>query len=192
MLRRRVTSLIDPVVVGLGLVLFGLDQLAKYLIVQGIGPSATQHSIEVLGTYVRLVYSTNTGAVFGTFTGRVGILAVVSLVAVPLILFSRALFPSDSAFVRVSLGLLFGGNLGNLADRWLRGFVVDFVDMGVGSLRWFTYNIADACFVIGVIALTFAMLFLVDEHPTEDHPTENRAEEAAGESGGSGEAARPS
>ena len=78
----------------------------------------------------------------------------------PLILFSRAFFPSGSFFVVACLGLLFGGNLGNGLDRWVRGYVVDFVDVGIGGLRWYTFNIADASFVVGVIALVFAMLFL--------------------------------
>ena len=164
---KRLAGLIDPLVVGLGLILFGLDQLTKYLIVQAIGSGATRHSISVLGDFVRFAYTTNTGAVFGTFHGGVGILAVFSLVAAPIILFSRAYFPSDSWFIRICIGLLFGGDLGNMTDRWLRGYVVDFIDMGIGSLRWYTYNIADACFVVGVIALIFAMLFLVDDRAGE-------------------------
>jgi len=182
---KRLTSLIDPLVIGLGLIILGLDQLAKYLVVQEIGSSATRHSISVLGDYVRLAYTTNTGAVFGIFHGGVGILAVVSLVAVPIIIFSRAFFPSDSLFVRVCLGLLLGGDLGNMADRWMRGYVVDFVDVGIGGLRWYTFNIADACFVVGVIGLVFAMLFLSDD----------QAAEANAEGGGAeatGEAPRPS
>lgn len=176
---KRLIGLIDPFVVGLGLILFGIDQLSKYLIVQAIGAGATRHSISVLGDFLRFAYTTNTGAVFGTFHGGVGILAVVSLVAAPIILFSRAYFPSDSWFVRVCIGLLFGGDLGNMADRWLRGYVVDFIDMGIGGLRWYTYNIADACFVVGVIALIFAMIFLVDE-PTGETTAEGSGTDATG------------
>lgn len=175
---KRLASLIDPLVVGLGLILFGLDQLSKYLIVQAIGPGATRHSISVVGDLVRFAFTTNTGAVFGSFHGGVGILAVVSLIAAPIILFSRAYFPSDSPFVRVCIGLLFGGDLGNMADRWLRGYVVDWIDMGIGNLRWYTYNIADACFVVGVIALIFAMLFLVEE--AKDTPAENSPDAKGG------------
>ena len=181
---KRLIGLIDPFVVGLGLILFGIDQLSKYLIVQAIGAGATRHSISVLGDFLRFAYTTNTGAVFGTFHGGVGILAVVSLVAAPIILFSRAYFPSDSWFVRVCIGLLFGGDLGNMADRWLRGYVVDFIDMGIGGLRWYTYNIADACFVVGVIALVFAMLFLVEDQPGE------KATQSGGDA--PGEVSRPS
>ncbi len=180
---KRLIGLIDPLVVGLGLILFGLDQLSKYLIVQAIGPGATRHSISVIGDLLRLAYTTNTGAVFGSFHGGVGILAVVSLIAAPIILFSRAYFPSDRWFVRVCIGLLFGGDLGNMADRWLRGYVVDWIDMGIGNLRWYTYNIADACFVVGVIALIFAMLFLVEDQPDErasEANSEGRGTDASG------------
>jgi signal peptidase II len=183
---KRWVSLIDPLVVGIGLFFFGLDQLTKYLVVQSVGPGATIHSIEILGSFVRISYTTNTGAVFGIFHGGVSILAVVSLVAVPIILFSRAFFPSNNLFTRICLGLLFAGALGNLADRWLRGYVVDFVDMGIGDLRWYVYNVADACFIIGVIGLIVAMLFFAEDQP------EGATAEASGKPGDSGEAPRPS
>ncbi len=175
---KRLIGLIDPFVVGLGLILFGLDQLSKYLIVQAIGPGSTRPSIDVLDGFLRVAYTTNTGAVFGSFHGGVGILAVISLIAAPIILFSRAYFPTDIWFVRICIGLLLGGDLGNMADRWLRGYVVDWIDMGIGNLRWYTYNIADACFVVGVIALIFAMVFLVDE--SKEPASESRGNDATG------------
>jgi signal peptidase II len=53
----------------------------------------------------------------------------------------------------VVFGLLIGGALGNLIDRVRFGYVIDFIDMGIGNLRWFTYNLADAFITVGAIFL---------------------------------------
>ena len=55
--------------------------------------------------------------------------------------------------------------------------------MGIGNLRWYTYNIADACFVVGVIALVFAMLFLIDDQ-AKDEARETTAESGTDAKGG--------
>jgi len=59
-----------------------------------------------------------------------------------------------SLTLSVALGLLLGGAIGNLSDRLRHGFVLDFVDAGVGGLRWYTFNVADA-------AISGALLLLV-------------------------------
>jgi signal peptidase II len=53
----------------------------------------------------------------------------------------------------VALGLLLGGAIGNLLDRLRFGHVVDFVDMGIGSTRWYTWNVADAAISIAIVLL---------------------------------------
>jgi signal peptidase II len=56
--------------------------------------------------------------------------------------------------VRVLLGLILGGALGNLIDRLNQGYVTDFVKMGIpGVYYWPNYNIADSAIVVGVIAM---------------------------------------
>jgi signal peptidase II len=53
----------------------------------------------------------------------------------------------------VLLGMVLGGTLGNLTDRVLDGKVVDWVSVGIGSLRWPTFNVADASVFCGIVAL---------------------------------------
>ena len=48
-----------------------------------------------------------------------------------------------AAYLSITLGLLLGGAIGNLIDRIRLGYVVDFVDAGIGDLRWYTFNVAD-------------------------------------------------
>jgi signal peptidase II len=51
------------------------------------------------------------------------------------------------------VGLLAGGAVGNLIDRLAFGYVLDFIDIGVGSLRFWTFNIADAGISLGIVIL---------------------------------------
>jgi len=58
-----------------------------------------------------------------------------------------------SRYLTVTLGLLLGGALGNLADRVRLGHVVDFVDAGIGDLRFYTFNVADAAISAAILLL---------------------------------------
>ena len=49
-----------------------------------------------------------------------------------------------NTLLSVALGLLLGGALGNMIDRFRLGYVVDFVDVGIGDLRFYTFNVADS------------------------------------------------
>jgi signal peptidase II len=63
-----------------------------------------------------------------------------------------------SALLSFALGLLLGGAVGNLADRVRLGYVVDFVDAGLGSLRFYTFNVADAAISTALLLLILAAL----------------------------------
>jgi signal peptidase II len=80
------------------------------------------------------------------------IFAVVSLGVTGLIVYyhRRA---GRGILVTIALGLLLGGAIGNLLDRLTHGYVVDFVDMGIGTWRFYTYNIADACITTSIVLL---------------------------------------
>jgi len=53
----------------------------------------------------------------------------------------------------LTLGLLLGGAIGNAIDRFRLGYVVDFVDGGLGTTRFYTFNLADACISASVVLL---------------------------------------
>jgi len=59
----------------------------------------------------------------------------------------------------VALGLLLGGALGNFIDRIRYQHVIDFVDMGIGSWRWYTFNVADSAISIALLLLILMSLF---------------------------------
>jgi signal peptidase II len=116
--------------------------------------------VSVFGDWfqLRLVY--NPGAAFGLHVGPYSrwIFFTVALVAVfVLARMSRNTSPADR-FRQLALGLVAGGAVGNLIDRVrsARG-VVDFLDVGVGALRWPTFNVADIAVSCGAIALAISL-----------------------------------
>lgn len=156
--------LFDPLFLGIALAIYALDQVTKLWAIQTLGPAAPRHSIEVVGDYVRLSYATNTGAAFGIFPGGSLFFTLVALVAIPAIwYFNRTITPRN-VLTRVCLGALLGGALGNLTDRLRLGYVVDFVDVGVGDLRWPAFNVADSSFVVGILVLC-VFVFLAGDQP---------------------------
>jgi signal peptidase II len=129
-----------------------VDQATKAWIANELGGGRV---IEFLSGAVRLVYTENNGAVFGMFRGQVGIFGLLSLGVIALIVWFHAR-SGRSAYMTLTLGLLLGGAIGNAADRIRLGYVVDFVDGGIGSIRFYTFNVADAC-ISGAILLLLAL-----------------------------------
>ena len=139
-----------PIFLGLAAAIVVADQLTKAWIRASIAPGA---SISIVGDYLRLVHSQNNGALFGMFRESALLFGLASIVVIGLIVGYHAR-SGRSPYMSVALGLLLGGALGNLIDRLRLGHVVDFVDAGIGSLRWYTFNVADA-------AISFAIIFLI-------------------------------
>ncbi len=101
----------------------------------------------------RFTFITNTGAAFGTFPQLGSVLMVIAIIVViGVIAFSHHL-PITDIWVRISMGLILGGAMGNLSDRILRSYVVDFVDIGF----WPIFNIADLSIVLGVAILSYCL-----------------------------------
>ena len=63
-----------------------------------------------------------------------------------------------SLYLSIALGLLLGGALGNMIDRLRLGYVVDFVDIGIGDLRFYTFNLGDAAISTAIVMLIGAAL----------------------------------
>ena len=154
-------SLFDPVFLLMAIGLLVADQTTKVAIQAALGPDAPRHSIEVLGDWVRLSYTTNTGAAFGIGQNRSIIFTLVALAAIPALLFFNRSITPRTLITRICLGALLGGTIGNLTDRLRLGYVVDFVDVGIGDLRWPSFNVADSSFVVGIIILSI-FLFVTD------------------------------
>ncbi len=117
-------------------------------------------AVPVLGDWfqLRLVY--NPGAAFGLHLGPFSrwIFLVVAVVAVVVLARMSRTAPAGDRFRQFALGAVAGGAAGNLVDRLRspRG-VVDFFDVGIGALRWPTFNVADVAVSCGAIALAIVL-----------------------------------
>jgi len=131
-----------------------LDQAAKALVVAWIGPDESYHRWEVAGPWLAFEYIENTGAAFGVLAGRVWLLSILAvLVALGFLLAFRRDLP-HSGMLRLSIGLVTGGGIGNFLDRLRLGYVVDYVAIGV----WPKFNVADSAITIGLIVLALTAL----------------------------------
>ena len=126
-----------------------LDQATKAWITSELSGGRT---ITFLGGTLRLIYSENNGAVFGLFRGHVGVFALLSLAVIALLVGIHAR-SGRNPYMTLTLGLLLGGAVGNAIDRIRLGYVVDFVDGGLGTWRFYTFNVGDACISLAILLL---------------------------------------
>jgi signal peptidase II len=137
---------------GLAALVIAADQLAKAWLVSILAPG---ESTAVVDDVLRLVHSENTGGLFGLLRGQAVPFAVLSTIVMVLIVVFHAR-GGRSPYLTLTLGLLRGGASGNLVDRVRLGYVVDFVDAGIGSARWFTFNVADTAISVAILLLLVA------------------------------------
>lgn len=133
--------------------------------------------ILLIGDYLRLTFIHNPGAAFGISVGEHSrviflVLSVVALVA--LLAMYRSTAPGDR--VRLfALSLITGGALGNVWNRVANpAGVVDWIDVGVGDLRWPVFNFADVAITIGAVVLALSLW-------REEDREEQRRDRAAAE-----------
>jgi signal peptidase II len=131
-------------------VVLALDLVTKLIAANGLEAG---HSIPVVGDLVRLTLVHNSGAAFGLFPGSRGPFVAFSIAAIGLILLLYLRLPGRSRLELAAMGALLGGALGNLVDRLRAGVVVDFIDIGLGTLRWPVFNLADIAVTGGVALL---------------------------------------
>lgn len=136
-----------------------LDQLIKVLAVNYLMPVDTVNLITLFDREVlNLTYCENTGAAFSVFENNALILALVTtLVLVGLIIYMLKTQIKNKFFF-VSLAMVIGGGFGNNIDRFIRGFVVDFIDFRI--INFAIFNFADICIVLGVIFLLIYFVFI--------------------------------
>lgn len=137
-----------PAFFAIALTALGLDQAFKYWVVSNMG---LYESIPLIPNLFALTYVRNIGAAFSAFSGHVGPLALIATtVAIAIIVYVIRLKERTALHV-VSLGLLLGGTVGNLADRLRLGYVVDMFDLQWNGQNIFPiFNIADIAIDVGV------------------------------------------
>ena len=111
--------------------------------------------------FFNLTFIVNYGFAFGFLNNPslnqiIVILVIFSIIAY----FLYLLIKTQDQFFRFSLILVLSGAVGNFIDRVLHGFVIDFIDIYLGSYHWPAFNLADSSITLGFILIIFNILFL--------------------------------
>lgn len=137
------------------LIMLVIDQYTKYIIDTNflLGESSV-----VIDGFFNLTYVQNRGMAFGLFQGKIDVVSIIALFAVLIILgFFIKNFKKMSILERIAYTMIFSGAIGNLIDRFLRGYVIDMLDFrGIWS---FIFNFADVWINIGVILIIVEYIF---------------------------------
>jgi signal peptidase II len=133
----------------------------------------------VLGDWLRIDFIHNSGGLFGILQDSAAIFAVVTVIVVAVLVALEVGSGWRSWLVTVTLGLLLGGAIGNFIDRIRLNYVIDFADIGIGSWRFYIFNIADAAVTVSIllmIVIWFAASRLgvnVSAEEKDDHAAED-------------------
>ncbi len=139
-----------------------LDQLTKWLIVELV--MQPPRVVEVTG-FFNLVLTYNTGISLGMWPGDAAwkpwVLSALSLIIVAgLLVWLRH---QTRGLPSAAIGLIVGGALGNVIDRWHAPGVIDFLDFHAFGWHWWAFNLADSAITTGVVVLIFDGLFVDQE-----------------------------
>jgi signal peptidase II len=143
-----------------------VDQITK-MIVRATLP-LTGH-VTVIPNLLDFTHVQNTGAAFGLlnaadFPYKSGVMIVIAALALLAIsLYARQL-GSHERLSRYGLALILGGAFGNLIDRTLSGYVIDFVDVYWGDAHFWAFNVADAAITVGAVLVLLEMLGVGKQH----------------------------
>src|SRR3954449_12534399 len=160
---------------GVALIVFGLDQLMKWLVTGPLGINEVGDQLVLLPIF-NFTYTQNNGISLGLFNaqtdvGRWMLVAVTSAIAIGVAVWiGREKNRVDQA----ALGMVLGGALGNILDRVRFGYVVDFADLHFGDFRPFlVFNVGDAAISVAVVILLLRALLTPKDRAKGASPKEN-------------------
>jgi signal peptidase II len=122
-------------------------------------------SVEVIRGFFRIVHIRNVGAVFGLLSNsaaatRYHLHSILGVVTLFLVILVVRKYPASKCWMHVGFAAVTGGALGNLFDRFTRGYVVDFLEFHLGFFTWPAFNVADTAITVGVLLMGFQILWV--------------------------------
>lgn len=155
------------------------DQLTKWLCVALL--EGTQ-SVYLIPDVLRLTYVENRGAAFGMLDEHRWVFLLLSTVAIIGLFIFLAKKPPESRLAWAGFTLVIGGGVGNMIDRVMLGYVIDFIDFCAFPNLWkWVFNIADACVCVGVgILMLWLILDMVKEYKQEKREKQEKTNIAQG------------
>lgn len=152
----------------LTVILFILDQVTKYWTVQAL---ELRESYEVL-SFFSFTYARNYGAAF-SFLGDAGgwqryLFTGIAFAVSIFLLYSLKKNSIEKRWENIAFSLVLSGAIGNMMDRLMFGYVVDFLDFDLGFYRWPTFNVADITIFIGAAMLILAPIIYPEQDKSDN------------------------
>lgn len=132
-------------------IIFFLVDLVSKLIVSNL--MNVHDSIEVISNFFNISYFRNTGGAWSILNEHTWILIVVSLLIIIFIGFYVYKNKIKNKLELLGYSMILGGSIGNLLDRILYGYVIDFLDFNIFGYDYPIFNFADIFIVLGVFLL---------------------------------------
>ncbi len=127
-----------------------VDQLVKILVTKTL---ILNKSIILINNFFNLTYVTNSGAAWSIFNGNRFFLIMVAIISIIIIYMFFIKNKNLKKIEIITYGLLFGGIFGNLIDRLIFGYVIDYLDFCILNYDFPIFNIADICIVVSVFLI---------------------------------------
>ena len=144
----------------LSAIIVAADQLTKALIRSKL---ALHDSVNIVPGMLDITHVRNTGAAFGMlndmhFQYKAAVMVLIAVVALVAVGLYAMTLPREQRVARIGLALILGGAVGNLIDRALAGYVVDFVDVYWRGIHFWAFNVADSAISVGVVLMLLDVL----------------------------------
>ena len=140
--------------------LVAVDQITKYIALTQLKPIG---SVTFIGVFMGFTFVENRGAAFGIFSGKTWLLLVISIIICAVLVWAMTKMPKTKEYrkLRVTFVLILSGAVGNIIDRALRGYVVDFFEFTF--IKWPVFNMADIYVVVGTIVMAVIIMFFMKD-----------------------------
>ena len=127
-----------------------VDIISKLIIINKLN---FQEEFTIINNFLNITYVKNTGAAWSILNDRGYIVQIVSIIIILGIIWYIYKNKPNSNIEKISYGLILGGAIGNLLDRIIHGYVVDFISIKIFGYNYPIFNLADTFIVSGVILL---------------------------------------
>ena len=140
--------------------LVAVDQITKYIALTQLKPIG---SVTFIDGFMDFTFVENRGAAFGIFSGKTWLLLVISIIICAVLVWAMTKMPKTKEYrkLRVTFVLILSGAVGNIIDRALRGYVVDFFEFTF--IKWPVFNMADIYVVVGTIVMAVIIMFFMND-----------------------------
>lgn len=137
-------------ILGLSSIFLIIDILFK-LVVKNI--LVVNESIKVINNFFYITYVKNTGAAWSILSGKQLFLIIFSIIIILILIIYLIKKKEYNKFEIIGYSLLLAGAIGNLIDRVVYGYVIDYLNFYIFNYNFPIFNIADCCIVIGIMLL---------------------------------------